>query len=357
MKSWLRWVVGAVLTAGLLALWLAGTDWRVMGEALASADLSLVFASVVLSIAHLLVRALRWRYLLAHLPRPAAADATGTPRLAVADCFAATVVGYGVTCTVPGRVGEVVRPALLWLWAKVPGGAALASVVFERLLDMATLVAMLVAFLLVSPGLATSAIERSAYVLLAAVVLAGAVGLYLFTARRAALERTLIGLARRLPSVARERVLSLVASSFHGFDSVGAPGAWWKLPAWSAATWLPPTLSLQAAMLATHAEAQWTAVLLLIPLSAVGIAVPTPAGVGGYHAAVTYGLALLGVDRSVGAAAAVVAHASSVIPTIGLAMVFAGRRGLSTRSVREAMGGPATGPTPPAVAASAETLP
>ena len=75
---------------------------------------------------------------------------------------------------------------------------------------------------------------------------------------------------------------------------------------------------------------------LLIGFLTVGVAVPTPGMVGGFHE--SYLLALtqaFGVDKGTAAAAGITGHAFSNLPVLLLGLMFLGREGLTFGKVAE----------------------
>ena len=333
MKVALRVLVALLLTALLLFLWLRGTDLHAMARHLRDARLPYLPVIVGLALLHCLVRAYRWRLLIAdaRLERPG----VPAPALRLLDLFKYTVIGYAVTFTVPGRLGEIVRPALLWRRHSVPFGTAVASVLLERFLDALTLIALLLAFVILSPELAGPAVVKGALVA-AAVAVAGCAALLVVQRRtRGQVPAAAHRVARIVPIRFAAGVERLVAAFLGGFDVLLRPGSWWRLPATSLATWIAPILVLPVALAATSVDVDWTASLLLTPLTALGIAIPTPAGIGGYHALMSFGLtSMLSVPAEQAAAAAVVAHAVQVIPVILLGLYFSWREGLGIGSLR-----------------------
>ena len=71
-------------------------------------------------------------------------------------------------------------------------------------------------------------------------------------------------------------------------------------------------------------------VMVLMPILILGIALPTPGGVGGYHAAMTLGLTqLFGVDHQLAVTASILVHLAGVLPvTLTGAVVLFLDRGL-----------------------------
>jgi hypothetical protein len=340
VKAWKvagRVVVAAALTALLLVVWLRGMDLSAVARQVGDARPVWVAACSGLAVVHVLLRARRWRVL---LEVSDGGSGEAPPRPPFGELVSAIVLGYAATFIVPGRLGEVMRPALLWLRTGYPAGRALASVVLERLLDLATVLTLLLAFVLVEPDRATPALTRTAVLLFAVAAAGGAALVVLHRTRGDMAGRLVDAVARRVPSRLGSKVASLGHGFLRGFDALHAPGAWWRLPAWSLLVWGSIVAGLQCAILATGAEAPASAGLVLVPLSAAGIAVPTPAGVGGYHAAFTYGMtAFLGTGAERAAATAVVAHAASVLPMIAWGVVLFWRMGLSLSGLAGALRG------------------
>ena len=321
----LRIALVAVLTLGLMFLWLRSVDLAAMWRALRGASPGWIGVAAAGSLLHLVLRSWRWRLLLG----PGGA---GAARLT--DLFRYTVMGYAVSFVIPGRAGEIVRPALLWSRAGVPFGRALGSIVLERILDLAALGAYLALFLALEPQRSPAALKVAVAVLLGTGV-AVLVALTLLSRRRPLADRLIAAVAARLPARAREHAAGFARSLLDGLEAAFRARGPLPVVGASLLTWLPVALTSWAGLMATHITAPWTAPLALVPLTAVGIAVPTPAGVGGFHAAATWGLEkLFGVPAAQAAAAAVVTHAASVLPVIVLGLYACWSEGLSLPALR-----------------------
>ena len=327
----LRVAIIALLTVALLGFWLRTVDMEAMGRALRAASPGWIALAAAGSLLHLVLRAWRWRMLLG----PGGAGAARLP-----DLLRYTVMGYAVTFVMPGRAGEVVRPALLWSRAGVPFGRALGSIVLERVLDVAALAACLALFVALEPGRSPPALKTAAMLLLACVIVALVV-LTLLARRHRPLADRLIGAAgRMLPAKIRAPLTGFAGSLLDGLDA--ALRAHGPLPIVGASllTWAPVVLTSWTGLLAMGVEVPVTAPLALVPVTAVGIAVPTPAGVGGFHAAATWALQhLFGVDLDLAAATAVVTHAASVLPILAAGLYACWREGLSISALRREAAG------------------
>ena len=103
MKEAAKYLAGLIL-AVLLFWWvLKGIDLELLGEAVREASLAGLVLAGILNISHNIFRVLRWKALL----RPVKA------RIAFLPMFSAVILGYMTTWVIPGRLGELVRPALL----------------------------------------------------------------------------------------------------------------------------------------------------------------------------------------------------------------------------------------------------
>jgi uncharacterized membrane protein YbhN (UPF0104 family) len=82
----------------------------------------------------------------------------------------------------------------------------------------------------------------------------------------------------------------------------------------------------------------------MIQLLAVGVAVPTPGGVGGFHAAFRYAATSLFNAPDEGAvAAAIIVHLFTQIPVLLLGLVFAAQAGLNIAGMRRLASAPQPG--------------
>ena len=89
---------------------------------------------------------------------------------------------------------------------------------------------------------------------------------------------------------------------------------------------------------------------LVMTLLVVGVAVPTPGQVGGFHAA--YRVAVVtffGVPEATAVGAAIVLHAVSFVPVTILGLIFMAKAGLNLGEMRAMANRQAAGDTPPSV--------
>jgi hypothetical protein len=104
-----------------------------------------VFPASLLVLAGFVVRALRWHMILMEIRG-----------IGFSGVYHTLMIGFMLNCLLPGRVGEVLRPAILKKEENLPLSAGLSSVVLERVFDMLFMVitfALVLFFVDIDPGI------------------------------------------------------------------------------------------------------------------------------------------------------------------------------------------------------------
>jgi uncharacterized membrane protein YbhN (UPF0104 family) len=342
-----RLLIGGALGVGLLALFFRGLDWSALVDAFRSADPLLLAAVVLVTILTYLVRAWRWGYLL----RPLA-------RVPLMRLFSITNVGFATGLVVP-RAGEVVRPYLVARHHDLSTSAAFASIILERLFDLITVLALFAAYLYVLPtpaaqrtGSLGSALQAGGALAAAGALAALGLLLWLTFQREPALR-----LFDRLFGYLPARIGGALSRALHSFTlGLGvlraSAGHLAAIGAQSLLLWLVIALGLYLNNRAFGLTLPFHTAFLMLGFLTVGVAVPTPGMVGGFHA--SYKIALtqvFGVAEPTAVAAALASHALSNLPVLVLGLLVLGREGLSwggvTRLAEAPPEPPADPPAPP----------
>ena len=309
MREVLKYALGIVLAVVLLAFCLRGVDRRALGEALRSASITGVVLAAVVNLAHNVFRTWRWRILLAPV----------RPHVGFRPMFVAIIVGYLTTWVLPGRLGELVRPALISAREKIPIGPCLGSVVTDRVLDGAGILMLFAVGTWVTPihGAMAGTLRKFALVMLAACVVV-VVGAVLAGRFRGTLERW-FGRRRGIMGWIGRSILSVAS----GTEALGAPRLLAAALAHSLLAWLTIAAGTWIGVRAAGAEIPFSAILVMMPILAFGIAVPTPGGAGGYHLLMKEGLTrLFGVSVASSIAAGILMWLAIVVPVIVLGTLF-----------------------------------
>jgi uncharacterized protein (TIRG00374 family) len=256
--------------------------------------------------------------------------------------FSATLVGFMTGLLIP-RAGEVVRPYLVARRHALSISAAFASIIVERLVDLITVLGLFNLYLYGLPapaaqlhGVFVEQMKRAGALtaLLALVVLAVLLAFHSHAAKALALaDRILV----RLP----DRVAAPVRQGLEAFSAgLGVLQAPWphlvKIAGQSLLTWLSIAFGIWVNNRAFGIQLPFHSAFLMLGFLTVGVAVPTPGMVGGFHYA--YQLALTeayGVDKGTAAAAGIACHALTNIPVLVLGLFFLAREGLTLGKVAQ----------------------
>ncbi len=335
MKPAARLAVSLVLTALFITLFLRGFDLRLAWRALSEASPALIALSALVNLAGYVIRAWRWRFLLAPVRRD----------LGMYNLTSTTMIGFMISFLVPFRVGEVVRPVLLARRERFGAGPALATIALERLMDVLIVMTLFLAFVLSARGasvLAPSAAGGQAALLLRRGVLAAAlfvlIGLPLL-AVLVAIPGRVVALLHRLNPGHRTgpvgRAIGSLETFVQGLDVLRRPRDLAPCLAVSLALWLALDLSVFLGVRAFGLGLRYTDIFLLMLPLGIGIAVPTPGGVGPYeYLGQTSLTGFFGVPAAVAGATAITLHAITIVPTIAVGLFFMWRDGLKPSEVR-----------------------
>ena len=337
-----RLLLGVLLAGILLYFFFRGVDLRALAAAFRAAKPLGLAAVAAITVVTYAARAWRWGDLLAPLAR------VPFPRL-----FSATLVGFTSGLFIP-RAGEVVRPYLVARHHALSVSGAFASIIVERLVDLITVLVLFSLYLYVLPtpsaqlhtGLMPELKRAGALAaLLALGVLAVLLAFHSRAERVLALaDRLLVRLPRRLAGPLRDGLRAFGA----GLGVLQAP---WphllKIAGQSLLTWLSIALAIFVNNRAFGMALPFHSSFLMLGFLTVGVAVPTPGMVGGFHFA--YQLALTqayGVDKETAAAAGIACHALTNIPVLLLGLACLAREGLSVGAVTELAQGRGEGAAP-----------
>jgi len=334
----LKIVALAVLSAAVLwRLW-RGLSWAEMRQTFIQANGLLLMSVVGLSAVNNLLRAFRWRVLLA----PSAAAG-------INDVFAATNIGIGGGFVFGNAVGEVIRPlALSLLSHQVRRTTAFLTIMVERLFDISVLCVLFGLSLLWFPIIGNK-LGWSNYLTEAGVVLLVlpfvALAALMLLKRRFTTLSSQVGKDGLRPQTLSRANHSSQSERFRKV-SRAASHLWQQLmralsvltnaqelivvTLWTIAQWLSVIITNWLILRAFGLPFGFKETILMMSFGLVGSLVPTPGGAAGaFHAAVSGGLILLGVTVEKAAAISIAAHLAGFIPALVLGSYYLLRRGLN----------------------------
>ena len=329
MRHHLRTAAVLALAVGLMAYFLRGADLERVAAAVRGARWDLLGAALVVTCATYVVRAIRWCGLLGPL---------GPVRFRVA--LRATVMGFAASAILPGRVGELLRPYVLARREELSASAVLATIVLERLLDVIAVLALLgIAVLDGTPGSAAGAgllaAVRSGAAVAAVAAAIGVGAAFLAAGRPDRVARGVDRLGAFLPARAVRTLAGIAGRFVEGLAVVRDRRVLAIAFAWSLAHWAAVAAMVWLVTVAFDIALPASGAAVLTALTVVGVAVPTPAGIGSYHAAYQVGATLVyGAPDAAAVGAALVLHAMSFLPVAVVGLVCMAQEGVRPGAFR-----------------------
>lgn len=325
MKRTLQILAVAALTVFFLALFLWNSNlsdvWRIMK----ATDWRWFAFALFINWSALIFRTLRWRVLIGGPDKPA-----------FYPTFFATATGYMLSTVLPIRAGDVARPALLARRSNVRFAAALGTVLTERVLDLISILALFVYFCVRHWNdfprregfIRGGAIGAGSFL---AATLLFLVGLHFF---RESIRRAHAWLGRLVPQRFREGWMKFFDSFAATLRITERPGDFFTVVICTCAIWLCLTAQFWATLYAAHRTLPYDSSLFVSGVTTVGIAIPTPGGVGGFHKVCQWVLTTFydfDIDSSV--ALAVLFHIVGALPVVVTGALLFLREGIRLRDV------------------------
>jgi uncharacterized protein (TIRG00374 family) len=324
LRNIIRTVVVVGLAVGLIAIFLRNADLSRVWASVTAARKDYLLLSLGLTCVTFLIRAERWQYLLGPL---------GPTRFWVV--FRTTVIGFGASAVLPARAGEVIRPYLLARREGLSATAAFATIIVERILDLVAVLVLMALFLIFfDPGLEArdsaffSAIRFGGLVM-APIAIAVLLVMFFMAGHPERLHEWLLKAERVFPARLAAMIAQFAKTFAEGFAVVRRPERLVAAMAWSLVLWVTIATGLWAVSVGFGIAMPITGAWLMLAPMVVGVAVPTPGGIGGFHEAYRLGATgFFGADNDTAVGAAIVLHAISVVPVTVAGLLFMVQDGL-----------------------------
>lgn len=295
-----------------------------------SARPDLLLAAFVMTVGMYVVRAERWQYLLAPL---------GPTRFRVA--FRTTIIGFAASFVLPARAGEVVRPYLLARQEELSVTATFATVIVERMLDLVAVLLLLAVFLFGLESGEAAAAPRLYQAVWYGGAIAAPIGLgilvamFVMAGHPERLHGLVLQIERVLPARLARAVASFARTFAEGLAVVRHPSRLVWAMAWSLVLWLAIAFQVWLIVRAFDIALPFAGSFLVTAMLVVGVAVPTPGGVGGTHEVLRLALtSFYAADNDAAVGAAILQHAVNFVPVLLLGLVFIAQDGLNLSRLR-----------------------
>ncbi len=251
-----------------------------------------------------LIRALRWKYILQNVKKD----------ISFYNLFGAMMIGYGVNEIIP-RLGEFYRAFFLGKWEGVSRSSMFGTVIVERLVDLLSLFLSVVVSVLIYSGDIYSEIPWIKSTLLWGSLIIGLalVMLVLIAISGEKSYSVIVRLVQKVSEKAAKQLAGIFESLVAGLSSLN--GAYNIFMVLLLSVFIMLLYGLNSlvgfylldmqALGAVNYKIAW----ILMTISAFGIVIPTPGGIGSYHAIVIFVLSMLfHFDKEISASYAIITH-------------------------------------------------
>ena len=323
----------SLLAIALLAWFLRGANLGDVWSHVRSARVSMLLLALMFVVTTFWIRTFRWQQMLGPI---------GPTRFRTV--FRAGVIGFAALSILPARVGDILRPYLLARQEGLPFSATFATIVMERVLDLIAVLSLMAVYVwgfadtstwnprLLRPIEISAAIGGVAAVVLLAIM-------WLLASHPERIETLVHSTDRILPRRVALRMGELARTFSSGFAVAREPRGFLLALLWSFPLWIAVASETWAVTRAFGIQLPFFGTFLLQLFLVVGVAVPTPGGVGSYHEAYRFGVtSFFGAPNDQAVAAAIVVHAIAFLPVLLLGVVFMAQDGLSLGSLKALAG-------------------
>jgi len=316
----------ALLTVFFLGFFLWKSNLRDVWRIMADTNLLWLASAFLVNWMALIFRTIRWRVLLASPKAPG-----------FYPTFFANTTGYMLSTVLPIRAGDVARPALLSRRANVRFAEALGTVLTERILDLFSILAIFLWF---------CARHWNSFPNNVGVIHGGAIGcaivlgllVILLVSLRffgGAVRSLHITVGRILPKRFREPWMKFFDAFAKTLVIAERPGDFFTVLFATAMIWVCLTAQYSLVFIAMHHPLPYDATFFINGVTTIGVAIPTPGGVGGFHKLCQWALTsfyAFDIDSSV--ALALLMHLVGTVPVVVTGVTLFAREGLRWRDLR-----------------------
>lgn len=329
----LRTALVSVLAIALFAWFLSNANLGEVWAHVQAARVGYLALALVFLPATFWVRAIRWQ----HMLRP-----IGPTRFRTV--FRATVIGFAALAALPARAGDLLRPYLVARQEGLSAPATFATIVMERVLDLIAVLILLAVFVwgfaseAMIPAHLLEPLKISAALAgLGSAVLMGV--MWTLASHPERIGSLVFVAARVLPNRAAHGLASLVSTFSRGFVMARQPRELAIAMLWSFPLWVIYAAEAYLVSRAFDISLPFMGSFLLQALLVIGVAVPTPGGVGSVHEAYRIGATMFfGASDEAAVAAAIVLHAIGILPVILVGGIFMAQDGLSVSRLKTLAG-------------------
>lgn len=302
-----------VLTAVFLFLAFRKVDF---GKAfLIISDSSLLILIVYLIIFFLshYARAIRWKLMLDPVKKDISKN----------HLFGSVMISYGVSCIVP-RLGEIYRALFLGRWENIPRATVLGTIVVERIFDVTFFTLGMLVSVFIYNGDLYKEVEWLRLTLLIGfgLVFVAVIIIFLIIRFQNKFTNMIVSLTAKINEKLSQKLKVVFETLVDGFSTIKSGKHFAGITIWSLTIMLLYAVNTYVGFfminMHQHGEIDFTTAWVFMSLSAIGFIIPTPSGLGSYHALAIFTLVqLFNCDYNASAAYAILTHLIQTVCFVG----------------------------------------
>jgi uncharacterized protein (TIRG00374 family) len=264
------------------------------------------------------VRTVRWKIIIGSVKSDTS----------LVNLFGALMVGYGVNCAIP-RLGEISRAVVLGRWEKISKTSMFGTIIIERVIDIVSFLLCIFVSLIIFSGNLYSTfpwLKTSLYIVSVIMILT-ILFLFLLYNLKEKLSKVLAKLVGKLSEKLAVKLSNILEMLIIGFGSLKGIKNYLKTIFLTILLLLLYSLNSYLGFFIVGLEkissVDFGMAWIVMSISAIGIMIPTPGGIGSYHTLVKSVLVLLfSFSEEISLAYAVITHFISYILFVITALFF-----------------------------------
>ncbi len=250
------------------------------------------------------VRALRWRYIVA----------SQKENVSFLHALGGVLIGYGVNCVVP-RLGEVYRSFFIGHWEKLSRSSMLGTVIVERIIDIVSLALSVLISVLIFPGDLYKEIEwlKPTLYFTALLMVGVIVTMFLIVKFKESFYGYIVRFIGKFTKKYAEKIGETFKTFADGFGALRGRRNYFMTFFWTVVIMLLYGFNAYVGFYMLRINEVYDVTLsmgwILMTISAFGVIIPTPGGTGSYHLLVIFVMtALFGFAHDLSVGYAVLTH-------------------------------------------------
>lgn len=341
-KKNIIFIISLIVSVVCSWLFVRKIEWALLKNALQDANYWYVIPTLILTLLVYVVRAFRWQGLLSHI-KP----------VSVLNLLSITCIGFMANNILPARVGEVLRPFILYKKEGVKFSTSVATVIVERIFDMLGLLifTVIVIALLPHPAHHDVVVPLSAHEthhikesiipslkkwteVFAAIGVLTIISLFLVVIKPDFFKKVLARMCFFLPHKLKDKLFGLYDSFVHGLKILENKTQTVWMMALSLIIWILGGAEIYLLGFSFHMDLPLMGACLVAICLALAVALPqAPGYIGVFHVAVLKSLDIFGIQTTAAQSYAIVLWAISILPSTLMGFFFLWREGIAFREV------------------------